>query len=233
MNLIKQEVATLANEMRDTLTRSDPHVLPSTPPCTEQVPVADPGRPRAHQDLVSVACWNCCGLGLAVQAVADKRLTDDLELSRGCGGVAILWRKSLNVTVLNIASDRICAIQLRSEDCVVSVIEVYLPSSNLPVEEYQECVHLLEEVVTDCQRSGEVVVLGDFNAHLKYMEHTGEIEGINPPGLCLAKFIDNSDLYPVSLTSLCTGPAYTYHSGDHFTTIDYVLAGLTFAPYIS
>ena len=26
----------------------------------------------------------------AVQAVADKRLTDDLDLSRGCGGVAIL-----------------------------------------------------------------------------------------------------------------------------------------------
>ena len=76
-------------------------------------------------------------------------------------------------------------------------------------------------------------MLGDFNAHLKYTDHTGEIAGINPPGLCLEKFIDNLDLYPVSLTSLCTGPAYTYHSGDQFTTIDYVLAGSTFAPYIS
>ena len=39
----------------------------------------------------------------AVHAVADKRLTVDSEFSRGCGGVAILWRKSLQT--LDLARD--------------------------------------------------------------------------------------------------------------------------------
>ena len=33
----------------------------------------------------------------AMQAVADKRLTVDTDFDRGCG-VAILWRKSLQIT---------------------------------------------------------------------------------------------------------------------------------------
>ena len=61
----------------------------------------------------------------------------------------------------------------------------------------------------------------------------GEIEGRNPAGNCLAKLVENSNLYPVSLTDICTGPGYTYHSGDHFTTVDYIIAGASFAPYIS
>ena len=74
--------------------------------------------------------------------------------------------------------------------------------------------------------------MGDFNAHIKYGQF-GEIEGRNPAGSYLAKLIVNSTLYPVSLTDICTGPDYTYHSGDHFTTVDYIIAGASFAPYVS
>ena len=37
--------------------------------------------------------------------VADKRLTETSDLNRGCGGIAILWRKSLLAIPLDVQSD--------------------------------------------------------------------------------------------------------------------------------
>ena len=50
---------------------------------------------------------------------------------------------------------------------MISIIGVYLPSSNIPLEEYCEYMSQLEELITMtmCQKSGEVVTMGDFNAH--------------------------------------------------------------------
>ena len=43
-------------------------------------------------------------------AVSVSRLHDASALVRGCGGVAILWRKELNASSLQICSDRLCGI---------------------------------------------------------------------------------------------------------------------------
>ena len=44
-------------------------------------------------------------------AVADSRLSPDSELSRGCGGVGIAWKKHLHASpVSGYPSDRICTI---------------------------------------------------------------------------------------------------------------------------
>jgi len=41
---------------------------------------------------------------------SDHRLNEHSDLVRGCGGIGIIWRKSLEVSPLtNICSDRICA----------------------------------------------------------------------------------------------------------------------------
>lgn len=70
----------------------------------------------------------------SAHSVADKRLNVDSDLSRGCGGVTILSRKSLKPAVVDIGtSDCICAIRLQSSSRVVSIIGVYLPSSGSSV----------------------------------------------------------------------------------------------------
>ena len=48
----------------------------------------------------------------AFTAVTDNRLNDTSDLVRGCGGVAILWRKSLNASPLLLHSDRMCGLSI-------------------------------------------------------------------------------------------------------------------------
>ena len=51
-------------------------------------------------------------------------------------------------------------------------------------------------------------------------------------GLLVKEFIDKSLLYSVSDSNIVSGPLYTYSSGTHFTTVDYVLASQTLASQI-
>ena len=45
---------------------------------------------------------------------ADARLVEDANLSRGCGGVGMLWHNSLVATpIAGIASDWICGIRFK------------------------------------------------------------------------------------------------------------------------
>ena len=100
---------------------------------------------------------------------------------------------------------------------------VYLPSAGSPTEEYGEYLTHLESVVTSLQSEGELLIMGDFNAHMQYAP-SGEILGKNLHGVHLANWLDQYHLYPVSLTTGHEGPGYTYHSGAHFTSVDYIIA---------
>ena len=165
-------------------------------------------------------------------AISDKRLTSTAELTRGCGGIAILWHKSLTVATIDTNSDRICAIQLKSASTVTSIVGVYLPSAGSPLDDYREYLSQLEDVVASLQREGELLILGDFNAHLQYAP-SGEISGGNPQGIHLANWLDQYHLYPVSLTNSREGPGYTYHSGAHYTSVDYIIADVSLASQIN
>ena len=43
---------------------------------------------------------------------SDKRLTSESNLTKGCGGVGLIWKKSIAAVPLSIDSDRICGVQL-------------------------------------------------------------------------------------------------------------------------
>ena len=60
-------------------------------------------------------------------AISDKCLSSTSKLVRGCGGVAILWHKSLTIIPVDTNSDHYCAIQVRS---IISIVGVYLSSAN-------------------------------------------------------------------------------------------------------
>ena len=42
--------------------------------------------------------------------VSDGRLNCESNLKRGCGGVAIIWKKYLDFSLIPSSSDRLCAI---------------------------------------------------------------------------------------------------------------------------
>ena len=111
--------------------------------------------------------------GFSAFGCSDKRLAEgsSLSLNRGCGGVAILWRKHLLSTpVTAIQSDRIVAIQLPLEDSAsLSIIGVNLPSTDHPASEYSDYLLDLESTISSFQACGPTLVAGDFNAHLGHL----------------------------------------------------------------
>ena len=63
------------------------------------------------------------------------------DLTRGCGGVAILWRKSLCVISIQVESDRIVVVRVRTVNCdSLTIIGTYMPDTSQPLEKYTECL---------------------------------------------------------------------------------------------
>ena len=62
--------------------------------------------------------------------ISDYRFTLNSDLTRGCGGVGIIWKKSLTVVPIPCESDRVRAIEVKLP-CgdTLTVIGTYLPCS--------------------------------------------------------------------------------------------------------
>ena len=142
------------------------------------------------------------------------------DLTRGCGGVGILWKKSLPISPLTrISSDRFCVVQLHLENShnAVYIIGVYLPSCDHPMEEFVDCLSDLENAISVLQPTGQIIIAGDFNAHLQQS---------NCPsgrGSLLMNCIHRHSLYSVSTSDFVSGPDYTFFSSNSCSTVDYIL----------
>ena len=79
-------------------------------------------------------------------------------------------REKIDVTpISSIASDRICGIRVKLPQVGASnitVIDVYLPCSDSGIEYYSDHLIELERVISAQQHHGQVIIVGDFNAHL-------------------------------------------------------------------
>ena len=99
-----------------------------------------------------------------------------------------------------------------------------MPCSDQGLEWYRDNLIELESVISDSSLLGPVVVLGDFNAHV------GSLGGVNSKGLgdpnvqgvLVSEVMEQCNLSAVSVGSLCSGPSFTYMSGDVRTTVDYI-----------
>ena len=86
--------------------------------------------------------------------------------------------------VNSISSDRFCAIQLpltqhvATESCLLTIICVYLPSSDHSLDEFSNYLSELECAIGTLKSSGPVMLVGDFNAHLQIHQMTLSL-GIN------------------------------------------------------
>ena len=138
-----------------------------------------------------------------------------------------MWKKTINATpITSIASDRICGIHLKLPQCGginLTVFGVYLPCLETGMEHYSEHLIELEQVISEQQHHGPIIIMGDFNAHLGTL---GGVRGTGQPnqqGLLLQQLIIHCNLCVLSLTSLSQGPQYTFHNNVLQTPVDYIL----------
>ena len=162
--------------------------------------------------------------GIHCRGVSDSRLNEQSDQTRGCGGVAILWKKGLSVLTLPCPNNgRVCGIKISSSVASnITVVGVYMPSDG-HTDEYQSCLSDLEEVLNTLPRSQPVVIAGDFNAHLGRLGDPKCNDTPNAQGRALKDLIDRNNLFVASLGEDTGGPVYTYCSGDTRRTIDYIL----------
>jgi len=94
--------------------------------------------------------------------IADRRLHENIDAGRGCGGVGVVWSKSLDAPpISSTESDRICGIRFRENegsDSFLTVIGVYLLCLNLGIECYQEQLVELERVILESRQVDMVTV---------------------------------------------------------------------------
>ena len=150
---------------------------------------------------------------------------------RGFGGVAILWKDGLQAAPIHsICSDRICAIKLEgsssSDPCLI-LVPVYLPSTDYPLEVYEEYMTELERTINALQDVGPIIIMGDFNAHLKSSVNTSQ----NQQGNLLQGFIERNNLYNASFCNTSC-PQYTFFTTNSQIMIDFCIVDASLVSYI-
>lgn len=95
----------------------------------------------------------------------------------------------------------------------VYVIGVYLPQSGCGIAAYQQHLDALESVVEQCSASGDIVVVGDFNAHFSKSEAFSRGWGkLSQNGKKLAGMMDRCVLKPIDMYDICTGPVHAFEN---------------------
>ena len=137
-------------------------------------------------------------------AVSDSRLSPTSTLTRGCGGCAILWKKSIPAAVIsNLKSDRICGIQVPIEGtCSLTILGVYMPSSDQPSHVYNECIAIIDQAISNTSCSSPLLVVG---GHLGHAGGPRSLAEPNHRGMQWKNILDSHSLYVPSLSQFATG----------------------------
>ena len=113
-------------------------------------------------------------------------------LPRGWGGVAVLWKKSLNpfIRPVEVCSQRIVAVQLIKDSTSTLLVNVYMPSGNTPTKkaEYLSVTAQLKSLL-DRFSSFHIVLAGDFNMDLNKQAYIND-----PRRIALVKLAEELSL---------------------------------------
>jgi exonuclease III len=158
------------------------------------------------------------------------------------GGLAILWRKNIGYAIselqLGLNTDRIMGIKIQSNGQEpIFLFNVYLPSTNASLSEYQHIIDLLQIAYDTYFEQGLVLLAGDFNAQLGSTQNTrraGTVQTIR--GKYLESFLCHNNLYSLVADNMCTGPVCTYWSDNNIgvsSQIDHFVIAHDLRRYIS
>ncbi|MCG8033052.1 MAG: endonuclease/exonuclease/phosphatase family protein, partial [Candidatus Thiodiazotropha taylori] len=136
-----------------------------------------------------------------------------IQIPRGYGGTAVLWRKELDhlVTKLPDGGNRIQCIEIACEKPLI-LVSVYMPCKGLKdnSEEFADCLDQLTEVYQKYSSSHRVIVGGDFNEDLSS-------QGVSERKIKFERFIQKCNLQ-----TKATGKTYINADGVPTSTIDYI-----------
>ena len=118
---------------------------------------------HSELDLINEIHPNLAGTGKSVD-MNDPILPNSMP--RDYGGVAILWKKSIDqyIRPTSDGSERIQCIEINTETSHL-IINVYLPtkSNNDQFDTYSDCFDQLYEIVQKYSINHEIIIAGDFN----------------------------------------------------------------------
>ena len=150
--------------------------------------------------------------------------------SRGQGGVALFWRKSLNciTPISNITHDRVCGIRLPLKDGrTLCIYSVYLPSQGSD-DDFCTVIDELYNIVYSDSPNDICVLCGDFNGDVGFL---GGHKSTRPPttqGRKVANLFNELSLFPANLDLTTKGPLNTFKGGMGSSTLDYIAVPISF-----
>ena len=157
------------------------------------------------------------------------------------GGIAIMWRKSINYTIRDINSDlygdRIMGICIKNQGIEpVYIFNVYLPSTNVTISEYTSVIDQLRIIYDSYNNKGIVLIAGDYNAQLGpgYGPRSGTKQTIR--GKVLHEFLNDNYMLSLNTAVTCSGPTPTFYPNDNIrcpTVIDHVLIAVSHQHLVS
>ena len=158
-------------------------------------------------------------------AVADFDLERPSKRKVGKGGVALLRKRSIDrqVTLLNIDDDRIIVVQYQiAENNFMYVIQVYLPSANHSIKEFESFILKLQDICSMYLDKGTLVVMGDFNAHINGQLF---IKCHDRRSHIFNQFLSENKLSIANTLDLCTGTpsTFVFYCGQYISMIDHIL----------
>lgn len=119
-------------------------------------------------DLLNELHNDYIGIG---KAIDSNDPIPPIQMPRGYGGVAILWRKELDslITPTKIGNERIQCVEIEGNPNTL-VVSLYLPcrGSNNHFSELCECMDQLNEILETYESTHHIIIGGDFNENIKF-----------------------------------------------------------------
>lgn len=149
------------------------------------------------------------GIGKAVDST-DPILP--VQMPRGYGGVAILWKKNIDhlVSVLPDGGNRIQCVTIRAEKLLL-LVSIYMPCKGVTDnhEAFADCLDQLNEILLKYGDTHSILLGGDFNEDLAH----GSARRSNS----LKEFLTEH-----SLITKATDKTFIHPNGTDSSTIDYI-----------
>lgn len=182
----------------------------------------------------SVAFIDSINTSYKSYARTDAKLNPLDPYRRGKGGVALMWKKTLDACVTPIdepqtCDDRVIGIRVNLPNKRGLIIfSVYLPSTNTDMELYKSYISKVDELYHYYSTFNEVIFMGDFNAQANgprynLLENNHTISGRS---LALQALLHGINCDSLMVHNICEGPTYTFDprpDGSHRSLIDHIV----------
>ena len=154
----------------------------------------------------------------------DSSIDPYKSFSRGKAGISILYKKSLSPLLSHIddmESDRLFITEVKVKHSTpLYIICAYMPAEN-NLTYYSDTLSELQTRLEFYSGRGKVIVAGDLNAHVPWPVNDTALSGSISKSQILTQMIHTYHLSPLELTSLCSGPRYSFIPTK--TMLDHIL----------